>query len=159
MLNIHTKKVLYFAQIYSHLSYGIITLGNMLNAGQKCKLEKTHTQCCKLVGEDNNLLPLNSIIMLQNMKLGFRLRHSRSHLPEKIKIACESDMNKRSLSKSHQYNTRIKLIPNLPKVSCSNYKRSFLFCCIADYSLLPAELKQITNESLFITSYKNHLLT
>ena len=42
ILNMHTKRVLYFAQIYSHLSYGIITWGNMLNAGQLHKLEKTH---------------------------------------------------------------------------------------------------------------------
>ena len=100
MLNMQTKKVLYFVQIYSHLSYGIITWGNMINVGQKCKLEKTHKNCCKLVGETSNLLPLDSIIKLQNMKLGFRLRHLRSHLPEKIKLACESDMNKKSLLKS-----------------------------------------------------------
>ena len=93
----------------------------MLNAGQKRKLEKTHKNCCKLVGKSTNLMSLDSIIQLQNMKLGFRLRHLHSHLPEKIKLACESDMNKKSLLKSHQYNTRNKSIPNIPKAACSNY--------------------------------------
>ena len=81
----------------------------MLNASQKCKLEKTHQKCCRLVGKDNNLLSLDNIIRLQNMKLGFRLRHLRSHLPERIKNACESDMNKKSLSKSHRYNKKIQI--------------------------------------------------
>ena len=62
MLNLQTKRVLYFAQIYSHLSYGIITWGNMLNVGQKHKLEKTHQKCCRLVGKNNNLLSLDNII-------------------------------------------------------------------------------------------------
>ena len=130
----------------------------MINVGQKCKLEKTHKNCCKLVGETSNLLPLDSIIKLQNMKLGFRLRHLYSHLPEKIKLACESDINKKSLLKSHHYNTRNKSILNLPKAACSNYKNSFLFHCTMDYSSLLSNIKQVTNESLFMQLCKIHLL-
>ena len=158
MLNLQTKRVLYFAQIYSHFSYGIITWGNMLNASQKRKLEKTHQKCCRLSGKNNSLLSFDNIIRLQNMKLGFRLRHLCSHLPERIKNACESDMNKKSLSKSHRYNTRYKSILNLPKANCSNYKNSFLVRCITDYSSLPVELKSITNEGLFVKLCKYHLL-
>ena len=38
LLTAHTKEILYYAQIYSHLSYSVITWGHMINKSQKRKL-------------------------------------------------------------------------------------------------------------------------
>ena len=72
-LNQHAKKILYYAQIYSHLSYGIITWGNMIDNTKLVKLNKLHEKAIKLVGLP--LLRFREILKLQNLKLGHRIRN------------------------------------------------------------------------------------
>ena len=49
LLTTQAKEVLYFAQIYSHLSYGVITWGNMINQSQIKKLEILQKKCFDLI--------------------------------------------------------------------------------------------------------------
>ena len=48
-LNTHTKKMLYYAQIYSHLSYGLILWGNMISNTQLNTMQKLQNQAIRLV--------------------------------------------------------------------------------------------------------------
>ena len=48
-LNTHTKKMLYYAQIYSHLSYGLILWGNMVSNTQLTSIQKLQNQAIRLV--------------------------------------------------------------------------------------------------------------
>ena len=47
LLDPHTKKILYYAQIYSHLSYGLIIWGNMINSTKMDSLQKLQNKCIR----------------------------------------------------------------------------------------------------------------
>ena len=48
-LNINTKKLIYYAHIYSHISYCIVVWGNMLSKQELKKLQKLQNKCIDLV--------------------------------------------------------------------------------------------------------------
>ena len=48
-LNKDTKKLIYYAHIYSHLTYGILIWGNMINQCTKNKIQKILNSCFKLI--------------------------------------------------------------------------------------------------------------
>ena len=48
-LNIHIKKMIYFAQIQSHLTYGLCIWGNMIPDGVVNKLQKFQNKCISLI--------------------------------------------------------------------------------------------------------------
>ena len=57
-LTIQAKMWVYYAHIYSHLTYGLILWGNMLNENELTKLQKIQNKCFKLIcGEEAS--PLN----------------------------------------------------------------------------------------------------
>ena len=49
IFNVHGMKVLYYAQIYSHLSYCIVLWGNMLSIELRRKLRALQNICVKLL--------------------------------------------------------------------------------------------------------------
>ena len=55
----HAKIVLYFAQIYSHLSYSTITWGNMINKSQNNKIEALQKKCFGLIRMTKPMLLFN----------------------------------------------------------------------------------------------------
>ena len=155
----HAKIVLYFAQIYSHLSYSAITWGNMINKLQNNKIEALQKKCFVLIKMTKPLLLFNQLVKLQNFKLGHKLQNKHLHLPNKIRKACEMDINSQSLKKKHNYNTRNKDLLKTPKAIGQPYQCSFLVRSIVDFNNLPNEIKDIRCEHFFVTKCKNHLLT
>ena len=112
-LSPHALQNLYYAQFHSHLSYGIITWGNMINKSLITALQKLQNTCLAYLKLKNSkILNVNELIKLVNCKLGYRL--TKKLLPIKIAEAFATDANNKSLIKNHRYNTRNKLIPNIP---------------------------------------------
>ena len=166
LLNMCTKKTIYYAHIYSHLVYGCTIWGNMLRRDQLDKLQKLQNNCIRLITKRKHtsesfqllqLLTVSEIIKLQNLKLGFQVQHSR--LPEMVAQACRTDAKSASLEKKHKYNTRRKREPNRPRPGSKWYNRSFLVKSMQEFQSLPDELKKIENQQHFVQLCKKHLLS
>ena len=75
-LNTDTKKMMYYAQIYSHLSYGLILWGNKISNTQLTTMQKLQNKAIKLVDLSQTkiestyktleILKLNEAIVLEN---------------------------------------------------------------------------------------------
>ena len=89
----HAKIILYFAQIYSHISYMAITWGNMINKAQNNKIKALQKKCFEMIKTTRPMLFFNQLVKLQNLKLGYKLHNKHLHLPNKIREACEMDIN------------------------------------------------------------------
>ena len=133
-LNIHAKKMIYFAQIQSHLSYGLCIWGNMIPDGVLNKLQKLQNKCISLINgkiatPDNykslGILRVKELIALKNYKFGYRLLHKT--LPSRIIDLANSDQKGESLLKQHNYETRYKNLLNKAKASNKLYKSCIIY--------------------------------
>ena len=77
-----TKKLIYYAHIYSHLIYGILIWVNMINQCTMNKLQKTLNSCFNLITgltptpsnfKKEKMLRLQDLVQLENRKLGYQL--------------------------------------------------------------------------------------
>ena len=48
-LNKDSKKLVYHAHIHSHITYGLVVWGNMIDQTQRAKLQKSMDKCFKLI--------------------------------------------------------------------------------------------------------------
>ena len=161
-LSVHAKKCLYYAQIYSHMTYGLTVWGNMIPNASLSKLQKIQNKCFKLIfGKESTIENFHSskilrvcdMVKLANLKLGHKVQYS--HLPVRILSSCNTDNKELNLLKRHRYPTRNKGIPNLPRTDCVHYRQSFLYQSTLIYQKLPLSIKSITNEKLFVSKCKN----
>ena len=164
-INMCTKKLIYYAHIYSHLVYGCTTWGNMLRKEQIQKLQKLQNICLYYITnrrvtvstyQEHKILRISSIIKLQNLKLGYKMQHSQ--LPKPVLEACTADSNKKTLVKKHHYNTRCKRELNHPAPKSKWYKNSFLVKSLTQYQSLPYEVRKIDHFQSFVSSCKKLLL-
>ena len=113
MLNSNAQKSLYYAQIHSHLQYGIVSWGNMISATEISKLQNIQNKCVGTLSRSENptelfkkfnILQIHDLIFLSNCKLVYKLLNNT--LPSRLKTAFGTDSRNKSLSKSHSYNTQ-----------------------------------------------------
>ena len=166
LMDLNTKKLVYYSHIASHLQYGILLWGNNASKEQLNKLQKLQTKCLELVqGNKANknlnktlgILPIEDMIKLENMKFSYKLIHWM--LPQKIAETCFRDSRHESLTKSHQYSTRNKKVPNLPRNMNKLYRESFLCKGPQSWLTLPVETKNKYNLKSFTNTCKKGLLS
>ena len=161
LLSKHGLKSVYYAHVYSHLSYCISIWGSMTSARQISKLKSQQDKCMRLI--DGRLavnqvyvkykkIKLEQVIDLELCKMGFKLQSSE--LPVNLLDTFKSNSKGDSLKKTHRYNTRQKNEPNLPLITSKKYHQSFLFQAIKRYSILPVKIKNITKYNKFISALK-----
>ena len=162
MLNLQTKRIIYFVHIQSHLTYCISIWGNLVSKGTLQKLQKAQDKCISLIdkcktNKDLNILTIEKLIQLENLKFGFKL--SNNLLPKKIVDCTINDQYGKPLKKVHTYGTRYKEIYNLPKAKTQKYLES-IFCKGTQSMLtLSPEMRNCPNLKLFVHKCKNLLLT
>ena len=113
LLNKHCMKLIYYAQIYSHLSCGISLWGNHLTKENIENLQKIQNKCMqcilkkKIINKKDykslKILQINQIIKLETVKFAYKIKNSL--LPQQILLCVKTDQHGKSLEKVHQYNT------------------------------------------------------
>ena len=119
--------MLYYAQIYSHLSYEISVWGSMITKEQLNKLSKIQRKAISLlklnseveqIMDEEKILSLDQIIQIELLKI----RHHLSTNTLSVNLAKNQmyDHLLKHLQQSHNYNTRNKNDLKLPKCQSKN---------------------------------------
>ena len=133
LLTTHAKKILYFAQFQSILTYGLVIWGNMISTTQLNQLQQLQDKAVKLISlhtdlqkiyDQHQILQIRNLVTLENMKLWYKHKHNL--LPPKLQENMTLDHRNATLKKTHHYNTRQKSTANLPLAKSRYYKTSFL---------------------------------
>ena len=83
-----TLKLIYHAHLQSHINYGLVVWGGMVNNEILNRLQKIQTKCLKYINKRINqpnelkLLNIKQLVQLEHAKLGYRLQNKL--LPKKI---------------------------------------------------------------------------
>ena len=108
-LNAHCLRILYFAQIQSVLSYGIVVWGTLIKESDLNTLQKIQNKClCCIVQKESIpdilketcILPVHKIVNLEQAKLGFKLCNDM--LPTTLSKALLTDHTSASIEKKTQ---------------------------------------------------------
>ena len=103
------------------------------------------------------ILRMKDALTLENCKMVYRLQHKL--LPKKLVQLYYTNQQGKSLIKTHGYNTRNKMIPNLAKTHCKEYNTSYLCSSLKDYQNIKVEIRQAKSLKTFNVLLKETLLT
>ena len=165
LLTSHSKRLLYYAQFHSILSYAMIVWGPMLDACNLNKLQKLQNKAVSTLYTKLNIdagfkkskiLRVRSLIKLEEYKLGYKMCHNL--LPKPLRECLLTDHYDKTTKKTHGYNTRHKSTPNLPNAKSHKYRNSLLFSTIQSYMHLPLDCKESKTLSSFVKRCKTMLL-
>ena len=126
--NCQTKKILYYAQIYSHLSYGLLLWGNMISNTQLNTMQKSQNKAIKLVDPKHSsiekvyknleVLKIREALMIENCKMAYKLEHNK--LPGKLPLLFNTDSIGRSLKRSRNTIPGQRKFPTYPRYIPNN---------------------------------------
>ena len=158
-LNVHAKKILYYAQIYSHLACSLSVLGPMAPKNDIRKLESLQAKCLQCISNNNynsSFHSYTSLIKLELAKFGWKLKNCQ--LPTALQECAQTNQCGKMSIKSHRYTTRNKGIPNIPHTASKHYSNSIFCRSISYFYTLPSEIKTINNYRSFCRKMKLYLL-
>ena len=114
LLLVHGKKLLYYAQFYSHLHHGISLWGSMCTKQSIKLIEKLQNKCITIIspGYCNDLIRVKELVKLECYKFSHKLVNKL--LPENLEKLSSTNARGKSLVKSHKYGTQNKKILNQP---------------------------------------------
>ena len=157
--------MLYDAQVFSHVNYGIGIWGNLVNKQILCKFQKIQNKCLsyilhhKRINDKNftnlRILKINEIIKLDNLKFAYKYYHG--HLPLEINKNVLHDHLGNSLLKKHRYSTRGKNNLTTPLVKNHKYLNSILCKSVQEYHTLKGETKNLPTIHSFTRTCKNEI--
>ena len=167
MMPKETKKLVYHAHIGSHLQYGLMLWGNRITNEQLNKLQKIQNLCIMYISgnkinstranKDLKILTVKDMIELANLKFDYKLLHNL--LPKKVAECCRIDSKNNCLMPKHEYNTRSKQIPNLPKNMNKKYQNCYLMQGPRSLLHLNVETRLAKNLQSFMKACKEILTT
>ena len=155
---------IYYAHIYSYLSYGILSWGSMAKKSDINNLFAIQKQCIRLVHKCNintdctplfkqsRMLPLHNMINVELAKLGYNI--NRKLLPKPILDIFDKNGGK----KTHRYPTRNKMMQNVQKHHLTQFNHSFICRSMVIFTNLPNSIKLKTNIRGFVNSIKTHYI-
>ena len=161
ILDCHTLKLIYLAQIQSHVNYGLVLWGGMASSENLNKIRTTLNKCMKILKpkletdktyKELKLLILDQLIELEHNKLAYKI--SKCLLPNKMQEIINCDQNNQSLQKQHNYNTRQKAMPSIPRSRTKHYLKSFLCSGIRAINSLSPDLLSCINIKAFVQTCK-----
>ena len=158
MMTQESKLLVYCSHLESHIQYGILLWGNGANNTQINRIQKIQNKGLQYVTNKSDafnkkelqVLNITSMKELSNLKFGYRVLHNL--LPSVTGKLCMFDSTNKIVSKQHNYDTRNKNTPYLPKNASKQYKNSFL--CRGPQSLLTINVE--TRMNLILSSFIKH---
>ena len=151
---------IYFAHIYTHLTYSLVVWDLMIPKSSYNSLYRLQKECIKLVAkvpksscvepifDHFNIIKLPGLIENELTKLGYKIANKL--LPEPLIKLFQINGGR----KMHQYDTRQKNVPNIQNHSTLLFNRSFLCKSLSLYSKLPNPIKLKTSLSGFCQAIK-----
>ena len=157
-------RLLYYAHVYSHLMYSLISWGSMISKRDLNLIVKTQTKCISIINGDKapsnqmmykelQLVRFEDMIRTELIKLGFKI--TSKILPNPLILAFEQDGGK----KTHPYNTRNKSLPNIQKHTKNLYNPSFMCKALTEYTKASTILKQKKTVHSLGKAVWKHLIT
>ena len=164
LLTVHARRILYFAQVHSILTYGMLIWVNMISQTQLNKLQKIQDTCVSQIDsrkalttvyKEQQILTIDKLVKLENSKVWYKYYHGLN--PTRLQELMTEDSTQTKVTKKHDYNTRRKGELNLPRAS-GHYKNSFYVKGMKDYSNLPNSVKGSTSLKKFNNACKKYYL-
>ena len=127
-----TLKILYYAHIYSHITYGLVLWGNMVSTVSLNSLQKIQNTCFSLITnlsptlenyKQEKILKLQQLLTLENNKIGYQM--DKALLPSNVSDLLWTDSRNKSLKKPMDIKQGPNTYPNFLKLLKQNIIKVF----------------------------------